>query len=198
MREIPLTQGLVAIVDDEDYEFLSQWKWYAGKERDGKYRAMRKQKEDGKWRTIYMHRVILNAPRGVVIDHINGDSLDNRKANLRICSARQNSYNKQLTPKTLAFKRSLFKGVSRQNGRWRARIFVNGKQIHLGLFDTEVEAALAYDRAAREYFGEFAWLNFPQLNFPHKENAKCIDTNRNSRHYFPTKPNGSLAEALTS
>ena len=160
MKRIPLSQGLYAIVDDDMYDYLNQWKWYAGKERHGKYRAMRKEKVDGKWRTIYMHRVVCPAPSHMVIDHINGNSLDNRRANLRPCSQRENSYNKQTTMKMLTFKKSRYKGVSAQNGRWRARIYVNGKHIHLGIYDTEVEAAKAYDRAARQTFGEYARLNF--------------------------------------
>lgn len=160
-RRIPLTRGLYAKVDPEDYPRLSQYKWYAtsDKNRGGKVYAERTVWERGKRkRNVLMHREILEVPKGMMVDHINGDGRDNRKANLRAATPKQNVWN------TKARGKSKYKGVwqVKGTGKWCARIKVNGKQRNLGRFDDEVEAAKAYDRAAKEECGEFAKLNFPQ------------------------------------
>lgn len=152
MKEIPLTQNKATLVDDEDYEWLNQWDWYA-------------QLNHGNWYvgrslnpgTLFMHRVLLGIPRGYECDHIDGDGLNNQRFNLRICTTRQNSYN-QISLRGA----SRFKGVSlhKRMGKWRAYITFNGKRIHLGLFNSEIVAALSYDKAALNYFGEYARLNF--------------------------------------
>lgn len=102
-------------------------------------------------------RAIMNAPDGMVVDHINGNPLDNRRANLRICTVKENNWNRRRR----IGGSSGFKGVVRVGTRWRAIIWPNGKQIYLGSFAEPEEAARAYDRAAREEYGEFACLNFP-------------------------------------
>lgn len=148
MKRIPLTQGLSAIVDDEDFEMLSRFKWHF---HQTGY-AMRTARIDGKKHLLRMHRVVMNAPPHKCVDHINGNTLDNRKRNLRIASRSQNQHNRGRNKNNT----SGFKGVSRYRGRWRARITVNWKEIRLGIFDTPEEAFDAYVAAAKEYHGEFA------------------------------------------
>ena len=167
MKEIHMTQGYKALVDDEDYDFLMQWKWRAVKRphNSGHIYARRvvRKKINGKIteKTIWMHRFILNVPSGMLVDHANGNGLDNRRSNIRICNFAQNSRNR----KRHSNKPGVYKGVyvaERATGiRYRSQIFFNGKSIEVGAFATEIEAARAYDAAARKYFGEFAWLNFP-------------------------------------
>jgi hypothetical protein len=155
-RLIPLTQGKFAIVDADDYERLSKHKWCACKKRHTFYAYRRTQ---GK--KISMHRVIVNAPRGLVVDHKNRSGLNNRKSNLRPCTIAQN--NRNSGPHHNAT--SKYKGVlwNKAARKWQARIRPNRRQIHLGFFTDEIEAAIAYDRKAEQVFGEFAYLNFPQL-----------------------------------
>jgi len=155
MKYIPLTQGKYALVDDEDYEVFIQWKWcyyqegYAARKSDFIPR-----------KTVLMHRKIMQAPTGMQVDHINGDKLDNRRANLRLCTSQQNTLNQ---PKRRMETSSQYKGVCRdkKTGRWRAMITVNGKQKSLGRFADEIDAAKAYDDAAIQHHGEFASINFP-------------------------------------
>lgn len=153
MKLIKLTQGQVALVDDADFEWLDQWKWCAYKNRYGKFCAAR-QASAPKRRTIYLSRLICGAVVGEQIDHKNGDSLDNRRCNLRFCTASQNQWNRSAQKDNT----SGFKGVTwhKQHSLWMARINVYSRQIHLGLFSTAVEAGRAYKIAARKYHGEFS------------------------------------------
>jgi hypothetical protein len=155
-RHIPLSRGQYAIVDVEDFEELSKYKWYAVPKRDTFY-AKRYDCKSGK--QVRMHQQIMPAPEGYFIDHENHNGLDNRKANLRIATPAQNACNcrKMLKPCS-----SKYKGVSldKDKNQWRAYITYNGRRIHLGWFDNEEDAARAYDAAAKKYFGEFAKLNF--------------------------------------
>lgn len=159
---IPLTQGQYAIVDPDDYIHLSKHKWYASKTRGNYYAICSEETEGSKRRHVYMHREVLRIPDHLLVDHINRNSLDNRKANLRPATQAQNNYN-QAKRRDRAFS-SKYKGVSRNRGkkRWQAVIHVNGKTIYLGSFQSEIQGARAYDRAARRHFGEFAAPNFPQ------------------------------------
>lgn len=160
-REIPLTRGMVAIVSACDFEWLNQWKWQAGRTTNGKcYVVRRATITTGVRRNLSMHRLITHAPRGTEVDHRNGDSLDNRRCNLRICTGTQNKCNR---PKGTGAS-SQFKGVclDKERSKWKAQIEIDYKSIALGRFDNEIEAAQAYDRAARELHGEFARLNFPK------------------------------------
>jgi hypothetical protein len=155
IRYIPLTRGLHAIVDAEDYKWLSQYKWYAGRpNRAGRVDARRNTKGGG---IMLMHRQIMQAPKGMVVDHINGNSLDNRRCNLRICTQMENTQNSRRHKGA----RSRFKGVYPIGDKWYARIKYKGQMYHLGTFDDQVEAAKVRDRKALELAGEFAWLNFP-------------------------------------
>lgn len=137
----------VAVVDEEVLPICESKKWYLS--AGGRIVST---DEDA-----YLSRVIMGNPKGVV-DHINGDVFDNRKSNLRVCSQRQNSCNQKKHKGSL----SCFKGVHWHKAlkKWRARITPAGKSIHLGLYESEIAAAKAYDNAAREYYGEFARLNF--------------------------------------
>lgn len=157
MKLIPLTQGQVAIVDDRDYEKLSQWKWYAHR-YDNRWYALRGEWDGQRMRTVRMHRVILNAEKGVQVDHKDHNGLNNQRANLRLASNSENQQNAR--PRVRA--KSKFKGVHqiRNGSRWRAVIQLRGRLIHLGYYDTAREAALAYDQAAAERFGQFACTNF--------------------------------------
>lgn len=155
IRYIALTKGRFAIVDAADYEWLNQYTWQAAYNGTKFYATTKK----GRGGNIWMHRLIMNAPKGMVVDHINGNGLDNRRCNLRICTRQQNAYNSRRCRGT-----SQYKGVhfEKATGGWRATITCKGEHFNLGLFDDEVEAARAYDCKAIELFGEFAYLNFPE------------------------------------
>lgn len=155
IRLIPLTQGKFATVDVDDYDRFSQCKWCASKSHNNRFYAVRYKNN----KTIMMHRQIMNAPAGLVVDHIDGNGLNNRKSNLRICTQAQNFLNSR--PRRNCGSR--YKGVSlyKREKMWRVKIFHNSRTINIGQFDDEIEAALAYDRKAAELFGEFAYLNFP-------------------------------------
>lgn len=156
MKTIALTQGRVALVDDADFERLNQWTWCAWKHRNTFYAQRARRVSEGKSGVVFMHQEV--CCKGA--DHKNGNGLDNRRSNLRPCTASQNSANQPLQKGN----RSGFKGVSWQGGRlnkWTAQVQVLGKKIHLGCYSDKEDAARAYDAAAREHFGEFAQLNFP-------------------------------------
>ena len=157
IRYIPLTQGKFAIVDAEDYNWLSRYDWFATKSRQTYYAH---RYSNGK--IISMHREIMRAPKGLICDHINHNGLVNRKSNLRLCTGKQNARNRQARSGCS----SKYKGVywSKRYKKWRARICFNCRRIHLGYFFDEIKAALAYDDKAVELFSEFAYLNFPEKN----------------------------------
>lgn len=163
MKEIPLTRGLVTLVDDEDYEFLNQWKWQAAKNGSVGYAARSRKgcEAPGPYR-IYMHRVITDAPPGLEVDHINHNGLDNRRCNLRVCTQAENARNMKHRPPKHPTS-SGYKGVAmNKNGTgWQ----VYCRKQYIGTFPTEQEAARAYNQAALEHFGEFACLN-EILNVP--------------------------------
>lgn len=157
MKEIKLTRGFVTLVDDEDFQYLNQFKWYAFKNHNRNYyAARRKTNPGGTSKTVFMHREIINPSIGNQVDHKSRNSLDNTRANLRECTPAQNSMNK----KNQNGSKSQYKGVTIFGGKWKAQITCNNKGIYLGLFTSEALAALAYDNKAKELFGEFANLNF--------------------------------------
>lgn len=153
MKQIPLTRGLFALVDDEDFEWLSQFKWSAAKSGITYY-AVRWVNGNNK----SMHRIILNInSRNIYGDHINGNGLDNRRENIRICNPKENARNRGLN----SSKTCSFKGVhwDKKKRFWCASIKIDYKTIFLGLFYSPEEAAIAYDQAAIKYHGEFAKIN---------------------------------------
>jgi hypothetical protein len=156
MKEIQLTKGKKALVDDVDYEYLSQWKWHVGSHGY----AVRTSSDASK-RKILMHRVIMQTSEKMEADHISGDKLDNRRSNLRHADSSQNKMNKG----PQCNNKSGYKGVCwhSQKEKWHAQIKCRDVKKSLGLHLSSEDAARAYDRAAIEYFGEFAYLNFGVL-----------------------------------
>jgi len=161
MKQIQLNLGKVALVDDEDYVRVSQFKWIAFTHGNTWY-AARRVSVNGKWTTQKMHQLIIgDNPLKLDIDHIDGDGLNNQKSNLRLCTHRQNMMNRKPNKNSS----SVYKGVvwHKSMCRWRALIRIEGKLTHLGLFIIEEDAAIAYDTSATENFGEFARINFPKI-----------------------------------
>lgn len=162
---IPLTQDKNAKVDDADFEFLNQWKWYFIKDGyavrsdySNVYISINGHRSP---RQVKMHRLIMGEPEGLEVDHISGDKLDNRRSNIRVASKNQNQQNARVAKNN----RSGFKGVSWNNQvkKWRAclQVQIDGrrKTVYLGHYDRPIDGARAYNLAASEYFGEFARLN---------------------------------------
>ena len=153
MKTIPLSRGLEVIVDDDDYERFSKYKWHAHPQRNNLYagRALKN------FRVEVMHRIIVGAEKGEMVDHLNRNTLDNRKENLRIATIHHNNHNRV---KGFRNKTGL-RGVSvSEPHRWRASIRRNGVTQHLGCFASPAEAAKAYDQAAILIYGEHAVTNF--------------------------------------
>ena len=168
--EVPLTKGYVALIDAEDAERILAHKWCACL-CDGYVYAVRGTRIEGKGkRLVRMHRELAGAQGRILVDHINGNTLDNRKCNLRLVNDAQNGHN------TRAHRdaSSKFKGVSweRHTGKWAVYIRMNSKNTRVGSFGTEEEAARAYDAAAIKYQGEYARLNFPSS--PEQPSALCV------------------------
>lgn len=153
MKYIKLNHNLFTIVDDEDYDLVNKWKWYC--KRGYAVRSIYVNKKSKK---VYLHRFLMNTPEGLSVDHINGNKLDNRKANLRNCTLQQNLCNRPVSKNKDSCK---FKGVYRhESGKWLALIKKDGKRFHIGLFSEIKDAAKAYDKKAIELQGEFAHPNF--------------------------------------
>lgn len=153
MKKIILTQGKFAKVDDSDYEKLNKFKWFA--HFNHKWYVIRNiNKSNSKQTQVKMHRVLMNAPLGVEIDHINGDGLDNRRKNLRLCSRSQNAKNRKKNINST----SGVKGVhfSKSHNKWIARIQVDGKRLSLGDFLSKESAYKAYCEACIKYHGKFS------------------------------------------
>jgi hypothetical protein len=164
IRRIPLGEGQFAIVDAADYEWLKQHQWHFW----NGYAARQEKRK-----TIYMHREIMQPPKGMVVDHINHNKGDDRRVNLRVCTQRENILNHTKKGQSI----SRFKGVeyNRLRRKWYVRIRFHGERIRIGYFDDEVEAARAYDRKAVELSGVFACLNFPDEWPPEKRQQVYAD-----------------------
>lgn len=160
MRQIKLTRGQFALVDDEDYEYLSQFKWQVtiNKNKPNSYYATRSFPINGVWKSIGMHREIMNASANTLVDHIDGNSLNNQKQNLRICTQAENLRNRGKNKSNT----SGYKGVYFNGKKWIAKIKSNYVSYSLGTFPTPEMAARAYDEKAKELHGSFANLNFPE------------------------------------
>lgn len=159
MKTIQLTQGFVSLVDDADFERVSAYHWQADVKPNTVYAIRATRKPDGTKTTQYLHRFILGlTDRHVQVDHIDRDGLNCQRENLRVCTNHQNSHNSRSRGGA-----SQYKGVTwdRDKQKWRARFIVSGRRKSLGYFGEEIEAALAYDAAAREHYCEFAHCNFP-------------------------------------
>jgi hypothetical protein len=155
---VPLTRGKIAVIDAEDAPFISEMTWSA---MTTGYARAAYTNSTGATESIFMHRKIIGALPHQFVDHIDGDKLNNRKSNLRLCTHAENMANRSAQKNNSAG----FKGVSlcRNTGRYRAIITVNGKKHRLGRFDSAAEAAIAYDAAAIKLLGEFAFTNDASL-----------------------------------
>lgn len=158
IRRIPLGNGLFAIVDAVDYEKVSRHRWYARRCGHTAYAFCRI-----RGKLVFMHRMIMRPRKGYVVDHIDHNGLNNRRCNLRVCTPRQNIANERSHGGL-----SGFVGLRRRGDKWSAGITFNGKYYHLGTFSDPVEAAKARDRKAYEFWGPYAYLNFPE-DFPPAE-----------------------------
>lgn len=158
--EIPLSQGLVTIIDARDFALICNHKWYASKGGNTQYAVTNIYREDRSRGRLALHRVLMDAPAGMDVDHIDGDGLNNRRSNLRLATRSQNIYNKPANRGGT----SKFKGVhwNPKLNKWRASVTIKGVKTNIGCFVDEADAARAYDVKARELFGEYARLNFPE------------------------------------
>ena len=160
-RRIALSRGKYAIVDVKDYGWLSRHNWFALKGQRTFYATRWERPEKGgRQLAVAMHRAIMGAVKGELVDHINHNGLDNRRVNLRKATRAQNSQNRR---KPRVNSKSQYKGLAwqKRTGKWSVRIQVDWDHKCIGTFTDELEAAKAYDDAARKYHGEFASLNFP-------------------------------------
>jgi hypothetical protein len=156
MKEIKLTKGMVTVVDDDDFELLFKTKWHAVQSPNGYAAARSESAFPSGHITVLMHRQIMRPENNQVVDHIDHNTLNNQKSNLRICSQQQNCFNRRKQ-----YGVSKYKGVhwSKQYNLWEARIWYSGKSTYLGRFKSEIEAAEAYNKAAKEIHGNFSYLN---------------------------------------
>jgi hypothetical protein len=159
MKEIQLTQGFVALVDDEDYELVSRYNWQAVTNGVHWYAVCTIYEDDGTQWSLRMHRLIIDAPDDMEVDHVNRNTLDCRRNNMRLATRGQNNSNRVMPQ---GANGSGYRGVYRTtSGRWRAQIKHGGIIHQLGSYDTPEQAARVWDEAAKQMHGEFAMLNFP-------------------------------------
>ena len=146
-KQIKMSTGKIVLVDDEDFEELNQYKWCC---MDG-YAARKSSRKVPGRPVIVMHRVIMNAPKGMMVDHINHNKLDNRKENLRICTNSENQRNRGVPRNST----SGYKGVHRERNGWRAQVHVGNATVYLGIHPTPELASQAYENKCKELFGDF-------------------------------------------
>lgn len=160
MKEIALNRGYTTTVDNQDFDWLNQWRWHAWESR-GKLYVCRSDSRGNRFR---MHREIMRPPEGLVVDHIDGNPLNNQRANMRICTQGENVRNrsKVRTRPTSSQYKGVWLSKQALIKPWRAYIRLNGKPTYIGTYELEADAARAYDEAAWEQWGEFAKLNFPK------------------------------------
>jgi len=174
MKEIQLTKGKVALVDDEDFEWLNQFSWQAQKDKETWYVVRHLETIDSKRPSVLMHREILGLgtykENPVHVDHRNFNGLDNRKENLRVATHTQSRANRR----SFRGSTSQYKGVHKLGNKWRACLQSEHKNIRIGIFKDEREAAIAYDHFARKHHGEFAHLNFPEIDREPKYDLRGI------------------------
>ena len=159
MRKIPLTKGKYALIDDEDFEQLNRFRWAVQKGGNTFY-AVRHARIKYRRCGLLMHRAILGLEYkdGVHTDHIDGNGLNNQRSNIRMCTQQQNLFNRKSNKGSSSKYKGIYWDAKKQ--RWRCRIVIDGEQIHIGTFKSEILAAKAYDEKAKELHGEFAKLNF--------------------------------------
>ena len=161
MKQVELTQNIYCLVDDEDYTLISQYKWQAAK-MGRRWIAITSlwNPRIKKQKILYMHRMIINPPFNMEVDHIEhyDDHIDNCKSNLRVCTHVENGHNRR----SAIGSSSQYLGVSwnKKSCKWLAQIRLDTEVTHLGYFDNQIDAAKIYDKTAKKYFGEFAHLNF--------------------------------------
>jgi hypothetical protein len=160
-RRIRMSGPKYAKVDPADYKRLRKYKFIARNARNCFYAQMLEPNAITEKKMLHMHQMILEVPKGMVVDHINNDTMDNRNANLRAATRAQNSRNRKKISRQCSSK---YKGVwwHKSSLKWGATVVFEKKKIHLGTFKNEIDAAKAYDEAAKKYHGEFACLNFPE------------------------------------
>ena len=164
MKEIILTQGKIALVDDCDFEWLSQYKWFAmkGSNSPHNFYAARHAKVAGRWTTIQMHREILGLKvgDGNIVDHKNWNGLDNRRENLRIANTVINAYNRNFQSNNTSGYRGTY--WNKKNKKWTVQLTIDGKFRYFGSFSDPVKAAQTYDKLALQFGLKYAVLNFPE------------------------------------
>lgn len=161
---LPLGKDRYAIVDADCPPEIVGKRWYAANNGLNRWYVRRLEKlPDGRKRSIYLHRAVTNAPDGMFVDHINGDPFDNRRANLRICTRAENQRNRTKQRNNRSGYKGVYAWAGRyDSGKWIARVGINGGSVKVGVFTDPVEAAHAYDKAAKRIHGAFASLNFPE------------------------------------
>jgi hypothetical protein len=162
-RKIFLSEGKWTLVDSADYYWLNTFKWLVYGTGNNLYAVRNRLIAPNETRPVYMHRVIMNPPPGLLVDHKNNDSLDNRRQNLRFATPSENMLNRRKKKNCTSQYRGVW--LLSHNGKYESQTSYRGKKIWLGWFDSEVEAARAYDRAVLKYHGEFARLNFPREDY---------------------------------
>jgi hypothetical protein len=169
-RKIYLGEDKFTIVDPADYYWLNNYHWSARRNKSCIY-AVRFLNDAGKKsKIISMHRQIMNPRKGLLVDHRNNDGLDNRRGNLRFATSSQNMHNRRKIKNTT----SKYRGVWLTKGKYESQITYRGKRIDLGRFESEIEAAKAYDKAAKKYHKDFARLNFPEFTAESAKHAKNL------------------------